>query len=141
MSIYTNINCYSLIIYICSMYVVYFMHNFIMISSFSSFPRSIICKTVCCDEKCFIFFPLFSGLVDIIVFLLLACSPSLLRAIIIFIIIRPLFRIKQIGLGTVLRSYFHGLIWISQFNWRSYHGNRISKRFPIRSVWFFKGVW
>ena len=88
--VYTNIIYYSLIIYICSMYVVYFMQNFIMISSFSSFPHSIICNPVCCDEKCFIFFPLFSGLVDIIVFLLLACSPSLLRALIIFIIIRPL---------------------------------------------------
>ena len=62
-----------------------------------------------------------SGLVHIIVFWLLACSPSLLWWLIIFIILRPLFRIKQIGLGTVLRSFFRGLIWIFQINWRGYH--------------------
>ena len=122
LSVYTNIICYSLIIYIYYMYVVYLINNFIIISYFSSFPCSIICNPVCFDEKFVILFPLLSGLVDIIVFLLLACSPSLLRAIIIFIIIRPLFRIKQIGLWTVLRSFFHGLIWIFQINWRSYHG-------------------
>ena len=122
LSVYTNILCYSLIIYICSMYVVYFMHNVISISSFLSFPRSIICNPVCYDKKWFILFLLLSGLVGIVVFLLLACSPSLLRALIIFIILRPLFRIKQIGLGTFLRSFFCGLIWIFQINWRSYHG-------------------
>ena len=79
---------------------------------FHPFPRFIICHPVCCDEKCFILFILVFGLVAIIVLLLLlACSPSLLRALIIFIIIRPLFRIKQIGLETVLRSFLSGLIF------------------------------
>ena len=111
LSIYTNILCYSLIIYICSMCVVYLMQICIIISYFSSLPHSIICNPLCCEEKCFIFFPLLFGFFCIILLLfLLACYPSLLRALIIFIILRPLFRIKQIGLGTVLRSFFCGLI-------------------------------
>ena len=121
LSFYTNILCYSLIIYICSMYVFYFMHNFIIISSFSPFPHSIICNPVCCDEKCFIFFfycLAFSAL--LCCFLLLARSPSLLRAPIIFIILRPLFRIKKIRLGTVLRSFFP---WINL-------------NFPNQTDWF-----
>ena len=105
------------------MHVVYFLQNLISVYSFSSFLHSIIYKPVCCDEKCFIFFILVSGLVGIFVLFLLACSPSLLRALIIFIILRSLFRIKNIGLGTVLRSFFfRGSIWIFQINWRSYHG-------------------
>ena len=88
------------------MHNIYFLHNFISISSFSSFPHSIICNPVCCDEKCFIFFLLVSGLVVIVVLFLLPCSPSLIRALIVFIILRSLFRIKNIGLGTVLRSFF-----------------------------------
>ena len=55
------------------MYVFYLMHNFIIISSFSSFPHFIICNPVCCDEKCFIFFLLLSGLFCIIVLLFVAC--------------------------------------------------------------------
>ena len=35
--VYTNILCYSSIIYICSMHVVYFLHNFIRISYFHPF--------------------------------------------------------------------------------------------------------
>ena len=104
------------------MHVVYFLHNFIIIYYFPSFPHSIICNPVCFDEKCFIFFPLVSGLVGIIVLFLLACSPSLLWAIIIFIILIPLFGIKQIGLGIVWKSYLRGSIWIIQINWISYHG-------------------
>ena len=76
LSVYTYILCYSLIIYICSMYINYFMHSFIIISSFSSFPHSIICNPLCCDEKCFILFPLLSGLFCIIVLLFVACSFS-----------------------------------------------------------------
>ena len=58
-------------------------------------------------RNAFVLFPLVSGLVGIIVlFSLLACSPSIIWALIIFIILRPLFRIKQIRLGTVLRSFF-----------------------------------
>ena len=39
-----------------------------------------------------------------------------------FLILRSLFRIKQIGLGTVLIYFFCGPIWIFQINWISYHG-------------------
>ena len=93
MSVYTNILCYSLIIYICSMYVVYFMHNIISISSFSSFHNSIICNPVCFDEKYFIFFLLVSGLVGFIVmFLLLDFYPLLIRVLIIFYHYQTLFR-------------------------------------------------
>ena len=120
--VYINILCYSSIIYICSMHVVYFLHNFISISSFPSFPHYIIYNPVCCGIKCFIFFFLVSGLVCIIVLFLLACYPSLLWSTIVYIMIIPLFRIKQIGLGTVLISFFRGSIWILQINWRSYHG-------------------
>ena len=103
---YTHTLCHSSIIYICCIHVVYFLHDFIIMYSFSSFPHSIICNPVCCDEKCFIFFLLVSGLVVIVVLFLLPCSPSLLRALIVFIILRSLFRIKHIRLGTVLRSFF-----------------------------------
>ena len=43
-------------------------------------------------------------------------------ALIIFIIPIPFLRVKKIVLGTVLRSFFRGPIWIFQINWRSYHG-------------------
>ena len=90
------------------MRVVYFMHNLISISSSSSFPNSIICNPVCFDEKYFIFFLLVSGLVGVIVLFLLDCSPLIIRVLIVSIILRPLFIIKQIVLATILRYFFCG---------------------------------
>ena len=85
--------------------VVYFLQYFISIFYILSFPNSIICNLVCCNEICFVFFILDSGLVVIVELFVIDCSPSLPRALIIFIILGLPFRIKQIGLGTVLRSF------------------------------------
>ena len=138
MYVYTNILCYSSIIYICSMHMVYFLHNFISISSFSSIPYYIICNPVCFDQKCFILFHLVSGLISIIVlYLLLPLSPSLFRALIVLSFSDPFsesnifdweplwdpFSADQFefskSFGEVTTYWFQ----IFLINWRSYRGS------------------
>ena len=111
-------------IYICSMYVVYFMHNFIRISSFSFFPHYIIWNPLCFYEKCFIFFLLVSGRpYQNYCFFLVACLFSFTSSgAYYFYHYHTPFQNQIDPIGDRFEILFTQINLNFPINWRSYHG-------------------